>query len=250
MPFCRKKELKIQPQTEEIYKFIQALDMTLKQVMAQETRFVVLPGERSLRSAAPLAGRAAPIALTHEQIGAMFIENAKVIGLKVRTESSSTQRSSRIFSGSEEYQKFKDKLDVIARNCETKESFLKELEEIKKEIFNSSKLSHFEKTDLLNVGEMMKQMAVWMEKAKEAYFDRVMWGNQVQSALITRKKSWWHRWGRCAAGILGGAISAGLGGCGVGSAVGLGFASIPGCGVGAIIGAVGGGILGASSACY
>ncbi len=77
--------MKIQPHTEEIHKFIQALDMmTLKEVLTQDPRVAVSTGERSVRSLLT-AERAIPIALTNEQMGAMFVENAKAAGLKVIT---------------------------------------------------------------------------------------------------------------------------------------------------------------------
>ncbi|MCL2682973.1 MAG: hypothetical protein FWE63_05775 [Bacteroidales bacterium] len=62
---------------------------------------------------------------------------------------------------------------------------------------------------------------------------------------INSKSGWWNRWGRCAAGIIGGATIGALGGAGI--------AAIPTAGigapVGAIIGGIGGGLLGASGAC-
>lgn len=64
-----------------------------------------------------------------------------------------------------------------------------------------------------------------------------------------RGSDWWKDWGRCAAGIVGGAGIAALGGCAVGAQVGLGIASIPGCGVGAIMGGIFGGLSGAAAAC-
>lgn len=57
-------------------------------------------------------------------------------------------------------------------------------------------------------------------------------------------QSWWTSWGRCAAGILGGAGLGALTGAGTGSVVpGLGTTA------GAIIGGIAGGLLGAATAC-
>lgn len=55
---------------------------------------------------------------------------------------------------------------------------------------------------------------------------------------------WWDSWGKCAAGVVGGAITGGLGGA-------AGASVIPGVGtaVGGSIGAIGGGLMGAAAAC-
>ena len=58
------------------------------------------------------------------------------------------------------------------------------------------------------------------------------------------KSSWWDRWGKCAAGILGNAMLGGLTGAAAASVVpGLGTVA------GAVIGAVGSGLVGARSSC-
>ena len=57
-------------------------------------------------------------------------------------------------------------------------------------------------------------------------------------------RGWWAKWGKCAAGIAGGALTAGLGGAVAGSALPL-----LGTTAGAIIGAIGGGLGGAAAAC-
>ncbi len=64
----------------------------------------------------------------------------------------------------------------------------------------------------------------------------------LQKKIVT--KGWWASWGKCVAGILGGAGTEGLAGAAVGSVVpGLGTAA------GAVVGAVSGGLTGAALAC-
>jgi hypothetical protein len=62
---------------------------------------------------------------------------------------------------------------------------------------------------------------------------------------INSKSGWWNRWGRCAAGILGGA--------GIGALTGAGIAAIPTLGLGvpagAIIGGISGGLTRAATFC-
>lgn len=73
--------------------------------------------------------------------------------------------------------------------------------------------------------------------------------NKQITSVAECEQSWWDSWGKCAAGIVGGAGVAAIGGCSVGAQVGLGFASIPGCGVGAILGGIFGGLGGAAATC-
>ncbi|HEK22317.1 MULTISPECIES: hypothetical protein [unclassified Mucilaginibacter] len=55
---------------------------------------------------------------------------------------------------------------------------------------------------------------------------------------------WWSSWGKCAAGIVGGAGIGGLGGAAAGSAV-----PVLGTGAGAVVGVIAGGLSGAAAAC-
>jgi hypothetical protein len=68
-----------------------------------------------------------------------------------------------------------------------------------------------------------------------------------------KKESWWNSWGKCAAGIVGGAGSVGLGGFLGGAAVGTVTLPVVGTVSGAVVGGVGGaifgGLAGAASAC-
>ena len=56
--------------------------------------------------------------------------------------------------------------------------------------------------------------------------------------------NWWTSWGKCAAGILGGAGLGSLGGAAAGSAV-----PVLGTAAGAVAGAIAGGLSGAAAAC-
>ena len=76
--------------------------------------------------------------------------------------------------------------------------------------------------------------------------------NQANSR-VEKKESWWSSWGKCAAGIVGGAGSVGLGGFLGGAAVGTVTLPVVGTVSGAVVGGVGGaifgGLAGAASAC-
>jgi hypothetical protein len=70
---------------------------------------------------------------------------------------------------------------------------------------------------------------------------------------LEKKSSWWDDWGKCAAGIVGGAGSVGLGGFLGGAAVGTVTLPVVGTVSGAVVGGIGGaifgGLAGAASAC-
>lgn len=63
--------------------------------------------------------------------------------------------------------------------------------------------------------------------------------------LEFKKCSWWDRWGKCAAGTIGGAITGGLSGCAVSAVPTAGF----GCPAGATVGAIWGALTGAATFC-
>lgn len=69
--------------------------------------------------------------------------------------------------------------------------------------------------------------------------------NSISNTRAKQQAGWWGKWGKCAAGIGGGAITGALGGAGIGFKI---FA-FKGAAVGAIIGAIGGGLTGAAAAC-
>ena len=78
-----------------------------------------------------------------------------------------------------------------------------------------------------------------------AYFNAAGSDAGITAHTNTACTSWWCKWGKCAAGILGGAATGGLTGAITGSAVpGVGTAA------GGIIGAIGGGLSGAATYCY
>ncbi len=97
-------------------------------------------------------------------------------------------------------------------------------------------MSPLEQTDLLNTGEMMKQMAVWMEGAKDRYFARVGWADQAHVPSINNYPSIYKNhatvaqssisW-QCAASIAANAVSTlGLASCGVTLGFGCGAAVV------------------------
>jgi hypothetical protein len=81
-----------------------------------------------------------------------------------------------------------------------------------------------------------------------AVIDGVYTTGSISNDLILRSgvasNGWWESWGRCAAGVAGGALVGGLGGGAAGSV-------IPGIGTtaGLILGTIGGGLSGAAASC-
>lgn len=65
-------------------------------------------------------------------------------------------------------------------------------------------------------------------------------------------EGWWESWGRCAAGTVGGAITAGAAGCWGGATSGIWVGpkgAVTGCAVGGTVAAIGGALVGAQQAC-
>jgi len=86
--------------------------------------------------------------------------------------------------------------------------------------------------DFLDKSEFMVQLIIWMENNQELF------------GYEKKCSGWWSCWGKCVAGIAGGAITGGLGGAAVGSVV-----PVLGTGWGAALGAIGGGLTGAATFC-
>lgn len=66
-----------------------------------------------------------------------------------------------------------------------------------------------------------------------------------QTNTVAKCSGWWSCWGKCAAGIAGGAITGALGGAAIAGVPTVGIGAVPG----AIIGGIGGGLTGAAAAC-
>lgn len=110
-------------------------------------------------------------------------------------------------------------------------------------IADSSELTLDEKNDLLAVGALYEGAINFLEE--NTYLFIPVSEYEIFNSSNIKACSWWDRWGKCAAGTIGGAIAGGLSGCAVSAVPTAGF----GCPAGAIVGAIGGGLTGAASSC-
>jgi len=86
----------------------------------------------------------------------------------------------------------------------------------------------------------------WMETLEGKYFGQ---NDNPTIAMFSKRKSWWDRWGKCAAGAIGGGLTGGVAGCGVGGGIGVAVGGGVGAvaeGVGALPGAASGALPGDS----
>jgi hypothetical protein len=101
-----------------------------------------------------------------------------------------------------------------------------------------------EKQILLSEIDFQYQLVQMMSSLEEQY-------NPEQG--LAKKKSWWQSWGKCTAGILGGAVTGagtlGLAGAAVGTVALPVVGTVSAGAVGAIAGAIGGGLTGAVASC-
>jgi hypothetical protein len=112
------------------------------------------------------------------------------------------------------------------------EDFVAHLRGMQKQC-NSVLTSDLEIQDFLDKSEFMIQFTTYLKNNQSSFG---VYGNKCDG--------WWGCWGKCAAGIVGGVLTGGLGGAAVGSVV-----PVLGTAWGAAIGVVGGGLTGAAASC-
>jgi len=122
------------------------------------------------------------------------------------------------------------------------EHYKRRLVELEKVVV-TSRLPVREEQLLVENIRFMLSFVEWMEALDGKYSGS---NDQVSFVLLKKEeKSWWKRWGKCAAGVVGGTITGGIAGCGVGGS----FGAIPGCVAVGVVGAIGGGLVGAAASC-
>jgi|GEM_PF-3567114 len=123
------------------------------------------------------------------------------------------------------------------------EYYKQKISNLEKEVM-ASRLPIGEEQLLVDNIQFMVSFVYWMETLEDKYSHL----NDTPGIFLFKREkddSWWTRWGRCAAGAVGEALTAGVVGCGAGAVVG----AVPGCVAGGIIGAIGGGLHGAATFC-
>lgn len=122
---------------------------------------------------------------------------------------------------------------ALASNFSNEEDFITHLKLLQETVIHSTLLNNLEIQDILNKSEFMIQLIEWLKNNQELF-----------QQDIKKCTGWWSCWGKCVAGIAGGAITGGLGGAAAGSVI-----PILGTGWGGLLGAIGGGLTGAATFC-
>ncbi len=149
------------------------------------------------------------------------------------------------------------KLTEFAKSSADQNDYLSKLSDLKTEIY-SYNASLSEKQILMNKIVFVERLVGYMEaKAVVAESKRTLISNP--NAKVDPKNppakecNWWCSWGKCAAGIVGGAVTGaatlGLGGAAVGTVALPIIGTVSAGAVGAVAGAIGGGLTGAVAAC-
>jgi len=175
----------------------------------------------------------------NDKIGAILIENFKKQGLSIELYSNKSNTELSTI-----YKDFESKLNT-ALSYTTKEKYLNHLNVLLEDVKNSD-LIILEKQLLVDKILLTKDFVNWMEILDNSKSNKINLSNKTESG-------WWSSWGKCAASILGGAITGGVSLGIAGAAVGT--VTVPIIGtvalgvVGAIGGVIGGGLTGAAAGC-
>ena len=177
--------------------------------------------------------------ISEKEISSIFLKEAEKQNLLIKQTNNTLRKSKSYYDqSSEEYKQFA-KIIVSASKYSSKEEYQKHLNNLLENVKNSN----------INISE--KQILVDNILLTNAFIN---WTETLSSDNIYAKRpGWWIRWGRCVAGILGGAgtgaLTFGLAGAAVGT-IALPIVGTVSAGlVGAIGGAVAGGLTGAAASC-
>ncbi|HEY9047494.1 MAG TPA: hypothetical protein VIN08_16425 [Ohtaekwangia sp.] len=144
-------------------------------------------------------------------------------------------------------QVFQDKLNSCISSSTSEDEFLIKLSKLRKEVLN-------DQTDNIVKSKFLSKIALF-EKFVNYIQEKVAFNITHTTAKEddSKCKGWWPCWGKCAAGILGGAgtgaLTFGLAGAAVGTVTLPVIGTVSAGAVGAIGGAITGGLTGAVSSC-
>ncbi len=181
--------------------------------------------------------------LSDEEIGYIFFQEIKNQGLPINKINNSLKKSSNNYydQSSKEYKEFA--LDFIdASIYSSKEEYQNHLFNLLENVKNSN-INISEKQILVDNILLTSAFVDWMDTLT----------SKNKSNTFAKKKSWWNSWGKCVAGILGGAgtgaLTFGLAGAAVGTVALPVVGTVSAGAVGAIGGAISGGLTGAAASC-
>lgn len=181
--------------------------------------------------------------LSDEEIGDIFIQEVKNQGLIVAKINNTLNKNSNDYDqSSNEYKEFALEL-IDASSFSSKEEYKNHLSNLLENV-KGSNLNISEKQTLVDNILLTNAFVDWMETL-----------NTTNKSNTFSKSSggWWSSWGKCVAGILGGAgtgaLTFGLAGAAVGTVALPIIGTVSAGAVGAIGGAIAGGLTGAASSC-
>ncbi|GAB4131709.1 MAG: hypothetical protein OHK0045_09520 [Raineya sp.] len=168
--------------------------------------------------------KAAKVVIDETRLQQIFLNHLSDLGVTV--ESATPQNYSN------QYFNYIQNIALCA-NFNSSEDFIAHLQNLQEISKNSTELNFSEIQNILDKSEFMIRLVEWIKNNQDLF---------EQSSQ--KCSGWWSCWGKCVAGIAGGAITGGLGGAAAGSIV-----PVLGTGWGAALGAVGGGLTGAATFC-
>jgi|SRR5690606_6780442 len=179
--------------------------------------------------------------LSDEDLATLFLDYSENMGLRVQN-----------YQNLEEIQLSNNFAhyanDFNNTNFNEYTDYLSHLSRLSVEVNSDNNLNTKEK-EILNYHIEFSIASLDMLQQKDAEFNKI---GLSSTTTFGNGTSWWNRWGKCAAGVIGGGVTGGLVGCAgigglgavVGGAAGLGVGSVPGAVVGGVAGCVVGGVAG------
>lgn len=195
------------------------------------------------------------IELSNEQLGDYFEE---YLGEReIETVDTSTEKTEPYIQFNQQELNYLAFIENDIFNHDTPSDYIISLTAKKESLRKDGDITEPHKAVIMDYFTFQIDFVNWMEYIDLEY-------NDIETKSCCQ---WWDDWGRCAAAIIGGALTGGVGGCaggaGVGAIIGaaatswtgiFGFAgaaggAIIGCIAGGVAGAIGGGLTGAVVAC-
>jgi len=180
--------------------------------------------------------------LSDEKIGNIFFREAKNQGLTVKHNNTLNKNIDSYEQSSKEYKEFALEL-IDASSFSSKDGYLNHLTNLLENVENSN-LIISEKQVLVDNILLTKAFVNWLD---------TLTPTNKSNVLNKTETSWWSSWGKCVAGILGGAgtgaLTFGFAGAVAGTVTLPIIGTVAAGTVGAIGGAISGGLTGAALAC-